>query len=318
MNTISNTGRWGDLSRFTVEFASPSDRLYGNGLQQVQLKVGVEITDTNGNPVKVEHDDVKEFVLIDYARGTVIPHARPRAGASPANVQWDWSNERDRRYKFYPAQGALPEADGSASAGQTILYRDFWVRSKARVSLEIGAKITLRDGTEFTSKGMGSGSVTVVPLPVPTYSPRDYTLKATTISDRGVAHDYIPFSLRARGVLMEFADFSMAPVSLAKHSRRANPNYVVAAFTGYTAPGQQRVRYSVYNPALPSEVSHDFLRPWQPVILVGRYGFNLTQSPVPDANRAGRISAVDRYGNPHALTINFTTTNVESRQVSLV
>jgi hypothetical protein len=317
MNTINNAGAK-TLTHFTVEFASPSDRLYANGRQQVQLRVGFEAADGNGGPIKITASDIINFVLVEDSSGREIQLKNPSAGASSPGTQWDWSNNRDSRYRFYPAEGALPEADASGSAGQTVFYRDFWVRSAASISLKIGAKITLRDGSEFTSKNMPSGAVTVVPVPVPSYRAADYTLKPTTISHSGVAYDYVPFVLRSRGRMIDFQSFSMSPTSVAVQAGTGDPTTKRAKLTGYTSePGAGRISHSVKNPTLPGEVLSDFLRSGRPVIVVSSSYFDVREFPIPESNSAAQILAVDMYGNTHMRSIHFKNDHYQDREVSL-
>lgn len=318
MNAISNSRRWNNALHFTVEVGSPSDRLYANGLQQVQLRVGLVVADDNGDLINLRDDDIRSLVLIQYAGGREIPYADPLSGASATTVEWDWSNVRDARYKFSPATVSLPEANGLELASLDFVYRDFWVRSKASSPLLIAAKVTMQDGTVFTSAQMPSGFVTLIPEAVPASRISDYTLKPTTISNKGIEYDYVPFVMRHRGVLMEFAHFTMTPVSISKHSNTARPGTVHAVFTGHTAvPGEGQVSYARSNSGLPGRVLDDYLRPGQPIILVVSSTFNLSQSPVPDPTSAARITAVDRFGNPHRLTLTFTSRSDRMRQIQL-
>lgn len=319
MNDISNFRRWSQLLHFTVEVVSPSDRLYANGLQQVQLKVGLVVADDNGNLINISDDDIKSLVLIRYAGRREIPYANPLNNASATTVEWDWSDSRDAKYRFFPAVASLPEANGSELASLGFLYRNLWVRSKASAPLRIAAKVTMRDGATFTSTRMPSGSVTLLPEPVPARRISDYTLRPTDITNRGMSSHYVPFVMRNRGVLMEFAHFSMTPTSISKHSGTGRPGTVHAVFTGCTpVPGEARVDYSQSNPMLHGTVHRDFLRPGQPVILVLSSTFDLSQSPVPNPNPSSRIAAVDVYGNPHRLTITFTSRNDRRAQIQLV
>ncbi|SQG00838.1 Uncharacterised protein [Paucimonas lemoignei] len=319
MDNLSNTRQWTQPLNFTVEFASTADRVYANGLQQVQLRVGLAVADENGDLINISDDDIRSLVLIQHSDARELPNADPLMGLPPAAVQWDWSNKRDSRYRFFPSADPLPEADNSALASLNSLYRDFWVRSKASGPLRVAAKVTMRDGTEFFSTEMPSGSVTLVPEAVPVRRISDYTLRPTNISERGVSYDYIPFVIRNRGVLMEFVQFSMTPASISKHSKTAKPGTVHAVFTGYTpTPGKGPISYSQTNSGLPSTVLQDFIRPGQVVILVADSTFNLSQSPVPGPNASAGITAIDRYGNTHRVTITFNSNDDRLRQIKLV
>ena len=65
MNDIYNAAKWEGLRVFTVEVSSGTDRLFGNGRQQVELRIAIEANDVNANPVPLSDRELASLRLVE-------------------------------------------------------------------------------------------------------------------------------------------------------------------------------------------------------------------------------------------------------------
>ena len=312
MNDIDNAAKWEGLRVFTVEVASGTDRLFSNGRQQVELRIAIEANDVNATPVPLSDRELASLRLVEYHGGKEIPLR---------GAKWSYAFTRATEYRYYPSNRSrsvgsdLDAFVAPFTAGQHTTYRHLYVMTTADAPLRIAAKITRDDGEEFVSSAAQDGSVTLIPVELPSYRTEDYTLKAAPIYLDFA--DCIPFVLMSGSTNIEFREFSITPSSVVKGHWASNGKIYGLTYIGYTNPGQSGVHYGEGTFSYFHDLDSKFVKPGQPVIVRVYH-----ETPVPRSTNKGAvysssIVAVDMYGNDHSLNIRFKNKEIGDLELEL-
>lgn len=114
MNELKNPSQW--LRRFRLDITSSSNRVYANGLQQVEITVTLEPRD--GQTISPESLDSLSLVQIDEeGDARILDHPDLYA-----------HRERDTRFVYHAASGTAPSALTERTANS--IRRVFYVTSK--------------------------------------------------------------------------------------------------------------------------------------------------------------------------------------------
>lgn len=325
MNSVNNAPRWIRLKEFSIIVASGAGRLYANGRQQVKLTVKLEAEDESLRPVRFSERELNSIRLIEYHGGREIAFDNSNfASGSPVTnrLMWDYSQHQNPAYGFYPSQNQAGVFDAGNSRvsrtadDESVVYKDFYVRTVADTRLRIAAKITRDDGQVFISSGNADGTVTLVPMEVPRYGPEDYTFNPITISPTArVSYDYVPFALNSVHGPVEFRSFSLSDSSAVKHVVTLNGAGTLL-FTGFTFPGGTQIHYSNLHSIGPSHIQQGYALQGRPVIVVVR-ALDTAPTGLPSLRPSIVVRAIDMYGNPHKVTVLFKETDQDTKELVL-
>ncbi|MCQ2992871.1 hypothetical protein NLO88_12290 [Pseudomonas syringae] len=311
MNSTLSTAKWENLKQFKIEASSGSDRLFRNGRQQVELRITLEAIDINLDPVPLSDQELASVRLVEYHGEKEIPQQ---------GGKWNYGVKRDTQYRFYPlgrSRSASDYAEAFAAppaTEQLINYRQFYITTTADSPLRVAVKITRDDGEVFFSSPGNDGSVTLTPIEVPAYRAEDYTFKPIPMYEGSI--DCIPFVLNSGGTNIEFRQFSVSPASVVKGKWTGNIIYGLT-HSGYTEPGQSGIHYGEGIFHLVKDLESEFIKVGQPVVVRMHYGWPVPKSVAPRPEGWARIEAVDMYGNSHALSLRFKSTELADLELEL-
>src|SRR5258706_1371636 len=113
MNTkaMQSPPAWNYLETFELRATSPTNKLYRNGRQQVQVTIYIRPTDIDGNVATLTDAQRASVHLIDYDTGQELP-AVPDSG----RVTDGWAVTRRRNeFEYFP--GSRDADNGSGTPG---------------------------------------------------------------------------------------------------------------------------------------------------------------------------------------------------------
>lgn len=320
MDNLSTTSRWVELKLFELKVISPSDRLYANGRQQVQLRVAIEGVDAMGNAVQLSREEMDSLTLVEHDGGKAIPFVNPGPPSlTTHNARWSWSYIRDNNFVFHAGstRGVTASSQGSSAGGarpdQYVTYRDVFIRSNADTPLQLAATIKRDDGTFYYSREFYDGAVWITPVAVPKYRAIAYKLEAVQVTEHAENPYviYYNFSLNESNEKVEFRAFSMTPGNLISRLDRASH---IGGVTGFATPGSSIIHWGAHarndrpKKVLPRFVAND------KAIVVACMATNLGSTT---RNHQSVINAVDMYGNLHSVRIRMNNPRTQFASLAL-
>ncbi|OTA15179.1 hypothetical protein Xvie_01090 [Xenorhabdus vietnamensis] len=170
MSYYDNFKRLDDLTIAFTGSTSNNAKIYGNGLNQVEIIVGVKIIDENDKPVTMTQDDLKNSIfLCDYTTGDGISN-------NGSSSTWNYSyNENDYTTAVNYSNASsffTPSDDGSVGYNYLKLYIYSKSPSDGKVFAAginiptIGTFNTTKTGTNTPNGPNGTGSKFVKPANV--------------------------------------------------------------------------------------------------------------------------------------------------------
>lgn len=310
-------GNW--LNRITVSVASPSNRVYANGRQQVEIVVVIEPR----TGITLTAQEQRSVKLMVRNRDSV-PVALPESQEDW--LPWFFSRERNA-YLEYPGNQRTP---APVTPDQLYTYR-FYVscastgHGPSLETLYVGITRHL-DGAlyEYVTDGFESDFNSKVELrtaEIPTYQvPGNYLFERNLVAGDGNSDIYTwQYSLAGAGVqqpVVRFVSANLEPAGMIQWVDR-NPSITQASLVGYAPPGTTEFQYNpfiqlgnVFKPVAQARnprMGH--------VTLVLQASNNIPYDSPSAINQGGpcELTAVDVYGNDHQLLIRFKDPSPQGR-----
>ncbi|MHC8328980.1 hypothetical protein [Pseudomonas sp. LB1P83] len=319
MNTVKARpplGSW--LTKLTIAVSSPSNRVYPNGRQQLEVTVVVE--PLMSQTVKPEELASVKLMVRD-ALGRFLPLNDDN------KAPWFFSLVRNA-YLEYPGSRSTVSSEDETS----VYTRKFYVMASNTAgsgpgmeTLYVGISRHIGGEThDYVTDGSESGfssTAEVRTAEIPKYQvPGNYTFERTLIAGNGDSDIFTwLYALAGTNVqqpVVGFESASMQREGMIQWDDKA-PNVTRASHVGYAAPGATAVQYNtaiqlggVFQP-LPQLDS-----PKNGYVLLVLQGDNTIPYDSESAiNHNGPcvINAVDVYGNDHQLRIRFKDSSAQGR-----
>lgn len=305
-NTLSS---WENLETFEVEVSSPSNRLYRNGRQQVEVTVKLRATNGAGQIVPLSEAEIRSVRLTDYNSGEELP---PVPASGTVTQGWGTTATRNE-YDFFPgardAEGECP----APSSGYSFVVR--YVQTTDDAPKRIGALVRNDDGTVFKSDKLQF--IEALPERLPSLEQAravDYEWEVQRIvgddNDWDLETvDYYYCGLSINGNRVKLREFNVRPASTFQWES-TNPASELFSFTGFGAPGSVVANYSV--PALFNSRKHSPIR--QPsdgrgIVILIRSN-RISQSSAGSVHKgACDVDARDEFGTDHSLRLSFKSSS---------
>lgn len=300
---------WSTLETFDVEVSSPSNRLYRNGRQQVEVTVKLRARDSEGKIVPLAEAQKQSVRLIDYNSGEELPNV-PASGAVTSG--WGTTAKRNE-YEFFPGtREGYDDAEGS-SEGYAFVVR--YLQTVDASPKRIGALIRRDAQTVFrTNADNVQKSIEAVPERLPSYDEHTMSVEHTWEAQRVSGGendwdlrtvDYYFCGLSFNGNRVKLREFAVRPASMFQWES-TNPTSELFSFTGFGAPGSATAVYDVpaaFNDRKNSPITMP--SDGRGVVILIRSN-NITQSSAGNVRKAPcDVDALDEFGNEHALRVSF-------------
>lgn len=305
---MSDNGEWVHLNTFELAVTSPTNQLYCNGRQQVEVTVKLQAVDTNGKSVALSDAQRASIRLIDYDSGVELPDIPP---SGTLNQGWGATQSRNQ-YRFYPG-----EHTDESEAHDLTGYECFtwYVQSAELLPQKIGCKIQQDEHIIIKSNASHSNQfVELFPQQIPGTGPSTTAVDYIWESERvegGIDErdtqtvDYYYCALLIDGNFVGFKEFTVKPASMFKWAS-ASPTSDLFSFTGYGEPGSSTIKYqvpSIFNDRKHSEITTP--RTGHGVVVLIRND-RINQQNAPDAYKgACDIDAIDNDGTDRKLRVSF-------------
>lgn len=324
------------LSRFEIVLSSASTSVYNNSRQQVEVVIlakpqdGQTISETEYASLRI----VSQKVIGIY---DPLPE-------NHASAPWFYSNQHDERFDYFPSltPPALPEPPIPAELDGMVLIRgddvSYWLNDNNSRFKQLyihsrapaGSKVTLRVAITRDAEGGGKGedyysddiyesSIDLYAHPAPSYVfPQDYQWAQTrdegdTVGGSRFIHEH---RLTPNNVPFSYAVFETGDTKGMIRWQDHQPDQTFASHVGIALPGNKTVHYDTgirlgaYFPVRQvKEVRTDNTS----AVVVLLQGDNQIPYYTAGTDRQGpcRLSAYDRHGNRHRLSIAFDPTQTD-------
>ncbi|RKP45160.1 hypothetical protein [Trinickia fusca] len=301
---------WTSLETFEVEVSSPSNRLYRNGRQQVEVTVKLRARNGQGQIVPLSEAEMRSVRLTDYNSGEELPPV-PASGA--VTQGWGTTDTRNE-YEFFP--GAR-EAEGEGPAPSSeYSFAVRYVQTIDEAPKRIGALVRNDDGTVFTSDKVKQ-FIEALPERLPSLEQTravDYEWKVKRIvgddDDWDLETvDYYYCGLSINGNRVKLREFNVRPASTFQWES-ANPASELFSFTGFGTPGSTVANYSV--PALFNSRKHSPIREpsdGEGIVILIRSN-RISQSSAGSVHKgACDVDARDEFGTDYPLRLSFKSSS---------
>lgn len=313
MSTRQEEATWTTLETFEVDVSSPSNRLYRNGRQQVEVTVKLRARDDDDKIVPLSEEQKRSVRLIDYNSGEVLPEV---PGSGTVTTGWGTTSVRNE-YEFFPgARDGVPGQIGPAE-GHTFVVR--YVQTADAAPKRIGAQVRRDAQTVFkTNADNVQKSIEAVPERLPSFDSRAMSVDYGWESQRVVGDendwdlrtvDYYFCGLSINGNRVKLREFTVRPASMFQWES-TNPASEIFSFTGFGTPGSSMAQYNVpaafgdrrHNPiSLPSDGRGI-------VVLIRSNG--IAQSSAGNVHKgACDVDARDEFGTDHPLRVSFKSSS---------
>lgn len=303
-------GNW--LSRWRLEYTSPSSTLYPNTRQQVEVTMTLEAK--LGQVIPDEAlASVRLLSRLGDGRYAEVPMH------DDGSSLW-FASDKPNEYQYYPVSAAIPPDEGE-SPGE-VLTKTFYLHSRAPAGTreEFWGRITRtlenEETYDYVSDGSHTGfeaSVVLSTTAIPAYNvPADYTFERALISGEGNSDlfvwEYDIVAAHTPFGRLPFLSAEAIPAGMIQWSVRA-PDESRAGHVGFAAPGESGIRYndriafgdSFVPQAHVSRVRDDT------VVIVLQGGNNIPYDSESAQHHNGPIvvHAIDKFGNTHQLRVSF-------------
>ena len=332
------------LNRFEITVSSASTSVYNNSRQQVQVTILARPQD--GKTIS-ETEFASLRIVSQQVVGTYVPLPQNHASAP-----WFYSDQHDERFDYFPTLTlpVLPEPPTPPGMNENNLirednmsywpnddetrYKQLYIHSRAPA----GSKVTLRVAITRDADGGGKGedyysddayesSIDLYAHPAPNYAfPQDYQWTQTrnegdTVGGSLFIHEHrltpieVPFS---------YAAFETGDTKGMIRWQDHQPDQTFASHVGIALPGDKTVHYDTgisLGDHFPARQVKEVRTDNTGAVIVLLQGDN--QIPYytagNDCQGPCRISAYDRHGNRHRLSIAFDDTQSDplGRRVKL-
>ncbi len=317
------------LSNFEIVLSSASTSVFNNSRQQVEVII---LAKTQSGQVISEKEFKSLRIVSQKAFGIYDPLPEKHASAP-----WFYSDQYDVRFDYFPAltQPTLPEPptppgmdeknlirEDNASYwlnDSEIRYKQLYIHSRAPA----GSKVTLRvaitkdaDGEDYYSDKDLISDLDLYAHPAPNYVfPQDYQWAQTrnegdTVGGSRFIHEHrlmpieVPFS---------YAQFEPDDTNGMIRWQDHQPDQTFASHVGIAWPGDKTVHYDTsirLGAHFPARQVKEVKTDNTGAVIVLLQGDNQIPYYTAGTDRQGpcRVSAYDRHGNRHRLSIAFDDT----------
>ncbi|WP_422403638.1 hypothetical protein [Pseudomonas sp. GZD-209] len=317
------------LSNFEIVLSSASTSVFNNSRQQVEVII---LAKTQSGQVISEKEFKSLRIVSQKAFGIYDPLPEKHASAP-----WFYSDQYDVRFDYFPAltQPTLPEPptppgmdeknlirEDNASYwlnDSEIRYKQLYIHSRAPA----GSKLTLRvaitkdaDGEDYYSDKDLISDLDLYAHPAPNYVfPQDYQWAQTrnegdTVGGSRFIHEHrlmpieVPFS---------YAQFEPDDTNGMIRWQDHQPDQTFASHVGIAWPGDKTVHYDTsirLGAHFPARQVKEVKTDNTGAVIVLLQGDNQIPYYTAGTDRQGpcRVSAYDRHGNRHRLSIAFDDT----------
>ncbi len=312
MSTHTSKPRLDDwLLELTPFVTSPSNRVYPNGRQQVEVTVLVE--SRSRHPLKPEERaSVRLMVRDRLGRFSPLPEGRE------ASLPWFFSHTRNA-YLEYPGTQKREQA-----ASPSDVYTPGFYVSAGKLDLGQSLETLYVGITRYTDEGQYeyvtdgtepgfNGNVEVRTAEIPTFqAPGNYTFERTLTAGDGASDiftwEYALAGANVQQPVVRFVSGHMVPAGMIQWSDR-NSSVTQASNVGYAPPNEATFHY---NPAIKLG---DFFKPVEQaknpkaghltIVLQGSNNIPYDSQSAINQNGPCVVKAVDVYGNDHELKVSF-------------
>lgn len=296
---VSDTPSWIGLTMFRVYSVSGGNQLYGNGYQQLRVRVVVAVTDKWDKRVPLTQSELDSVVLLDTSSRLPLPK-KDRHGPG-VNGAWEFTDYEDNRFLELPPNKPI---EGSVPLGPYVYVKDFYVTTTSSMPIVIRPRITRADGEMFWyDNNEELGVLSLYSLPLATYRPEQYSISRTAPSftpTRDIEKIEV-FSLELITDQQQIA--FVTGFNMGGHPRVGSSD---SRYTGYYVVGYGNGRYVQTGAAVSWERPDALGRSWSEngrVALVLAYGRHGGSVWVRESITNVPMEALDMYGNHHQLRI---------------
>lgn len=249
ISTLEEESNWQGLIRFAVTIPTNRSSVYGNGYQQLQVKITVETTPVNGVDYRLTATERASIELVEESSNDGVP-ALPESSQGIEDDTKYATRTLPNNFKPY---GSMRIEDGSferrlKSDGSTIYETRFLhVNDPRAVVAFFYARFTKDGGGEFSSKDLDplNGTVEATVMPLPTRAVEDYTMNRQRV--KGLdgeggneyyfeyrSRDYWQFSYKSANFMTySFIPGEVKPINTSIIRWEKNhPNEVMVSYTG--------------------------------------------------------------------------------------
>lgn len=319
----------GWLNSFEIVLSSASTSVFNNSRQQVEIIILAK-------PESGQTITESEFASLRIVSQKVIGIYDPLP-EKHASAPWFYSDRHDERFDYFPALNlpALPEPPPPPGIDEKDLirednpsyrlndnetrYKQLYIHSRAPA----GSKVTLRvaitrdaDGEDYYSEETHDSSIDLYAHPAPSYVfPQDYQWAQTrsegdTVGGSRFIHEHrltpieVPFS---------YAEFETGDTQGMIRWQDHQPDQTFASHVGIALPGDKTVHYDTsirLGAHFPARQVKEVNTDNTGAVIVLLQGDNQIPYYTGGTDRQGpcRLSAYDRHGNRHRLSIAFDGT----------
>ncbi|MFJ3450960.1 hypothetical protein ACIPM0_22465 [Pseudomonas sichuanensis] len=331
MKTKRDITDW--LSHFEIVLSSASTSVFNNSRQQVEVII---LAKPQGE-LKLSDNEFKSLRIVSQkAFGIYDPFPEDNTSAP-----WFYSTEHDERFDYFPTltQPTLPEPPTPPGMDEKSLIREdnasYWLNDSETSYKQLyihsrapaGSKVTLRVAITRDAEGGGKGedyysddiyvnSIDLYAHPTPNYVfPQDYQWAQTrnegdTVGGSRFIHEHrlapieVPFS---------YAQFETGDSNGMIRWQDHQPDQTFASHVGIAWPGDKTVHYDTsirLGAHFPARQVKEVKTDNTGAVIVLLQGDNQIPYYTAGTDRQGpcRVSAYDRHGNRHRLSIAFDDT----------
>ncbi|WP_342650697.1 hypothetical protein [Pseudomonas sp. REB1044] len=292
------------LETFKVELTSASANLYGNGRQQSQIRLTVELQ--TGQPPLTEAQQKSLKLVLERDDGTYEP--LPFEGANA--LLWAQTSVKDERYDLMPGSGTqAPIAPDTARAFSKVMY--VTTRAAGGANAKLRAMIQKDERTTYyTDNESGFDSYVILStITPPTFSEGDYVWVRSY--ERGNINNVFlhEYKLQLKGLGLSSPTQTIAPGMI--RWQRNEPSETYATYVGMAYPGTDKtVHYEsaikTGNTFVPARQANTPGNDALVLVLNGADNINFYSDGL-DYGGPCSVKVTDRHGNEHILSFAFAS-----------
>jgi hypothetical protein len=307
------------LLKLAPFITSPTNRVYPNGRQQIEVTVLVESRSIH--PLKPEERaSVRLMVRDRLGRFSPLPQGHE------ASLPWFFSHTRNA-YLEYPGTQKREQA-----ASPSEVYTPSFYVSAGKLDLGQSLETLYVGITRYTDEGQYeyvtdgtttgfAGYVEVRTAEIPTFHvPGNYTFERTLTAGNDASDIFTwQYALAGANVqqpVVRFVSGHMVPAGMIQWSDR-NPSVTQASNVGYAPPGESTFHY---NPAIklgtvfkPVPQAKNAKPGHLTIVLQGSNNIPYDSQSAINHNGPCEVKAIDVYGNEHQLEIRFNNASPQGR-----
>ncbi|KMN20550.1 hypothetical protein [Pseudomonas weihenstephanensis] len=290
--------QWEAVKDFQIITANGGNTLYGNGRQQVKVRVLIRVTNALNMPVDIDEQSLASLTLVDTHTHKPLEWGVVQ---SRDDEVWAFVYDHDPRFTPFPYHGPIK---GGLEGGK-FSVREFYVSTNASFSISLSASITRHDGKVFYS-GLKTefGTLTLNAVLPAVYQAHHVNIKhvaqrpyrSANIAKVDVYALRMVVDNQRIGIARIYEVYPSTFLKLSEH-----PDYLGYYATAYlnASPGYYG-RYQNFE--MPHAVAKYYDVPGELTLLVS-YAKKGGRSQVREEHDHWRLDLIDIYGNLHTVRI---------------